>query len=131
MPNTHTPPHKPLNYVLDDLPLSPAACPILGQQLCRRRRETGTEEREGERERKEWWQQGKRKEMNKGRKEGRGEKDIKKTGKEEVGIKINKWRKRKMEEDYEQVKKTKNLIKAPMNINLMQLGHFLSLSFLV
>lgn len=50
MLNTHTPPHKPLNYVLDDLPLSPAACPILGQQLCRRRREMGTGERERDRE---------------------------------------------------------------------------------
>lgn len=35
MPNTHSPPRKPLNYVLDDLPPSPAACPILGQRLFR------------------------------------------------------------------------------------------------
>lgn len=35
MPNTHTPAHKPLNYVLDDLPPSPTACPCLGQELCR------------------------------------------------------------------------------------------------
>ena len=35
MPNTHAPAHKPLNYVLDDLPPSPTACPCLGQELCR------------------------------------------------------------------------------------------------
>lgn len=45
MRNTRTPLHKPLNYVLDDLPASPAACPILGQQHCR--------EREGGRDRGE------------------------------------------------------------------------------
>ncbi len=37
MRNMHTPPLKPLNYVLDDFPPSPAACPILGQQHCSER----------------------------------------------------------------------------------------------
>lgn len=62
MPNTHTP-HKPLNYVLDDLPPSPAARPILGQQHCRERGRKGqkrvekrgmTEDRNEEREEGIW-----------------------------------------------------------------------------
>uniref|UniRef100_A0A3Q0S1I6 WD repeat containing planar cell polarity effector n=1 Tax=Amphilophus citrinellus TaxID=61819 RepID=A0A3Q0S1I6_AMPCI len=56
MRNTHAPPRKPLNYVLDDLPPSPAACPILGQQHCGER---GTEERKwrddsGEKKEGDW-----------------------------------------------------------------------------
>lgn len=61
--------------------------------------------------------------MNKRRK--KGGKDINKNCKRSWN-KINKSRKGKLKEDYEQVKKMKNLIKAPMDINYMQLGHFVS-----
>lgn len=46
MRKTHTPPRKPLNYVLNDLPPSPAACPILGQQHFRARGTEGRKKKE-------------------------------------------------------------------------------------
>lgn len=63
MPNTHSPPHKPLNYVLDDLPPSPAACPILGQELCRETGRLGQKREmkkrsDDRRERREKWRKG-------------------------------------------------------------------------
>lgn len=77
MHNTRTPPHKPLNYVLDDLPPSPAACPILGQQRCRERGRKGQKrgkKKEGcGKERKESRRKGKKDEgRNLGKEEDEG-----------------------------------------------------------